>query len=318
VINRVKGIFGIGGEQPASVAPARLEPPPSPRSAQADAEGPPTTPHAPPNLPSPDGGDANASLASLTGVLDDLDERLDSARDSVSAQERSSRSMAPPEDPVFEVDRNWYGEGSASEVPKVDHRRLAAEMGIGEFVEDHGGPLAPARPTPLPAPEQASSADVFASLLAAEQGAGPVVLQTPPPELTDEMLSALAARVVAGLQPERLHDDVRTAVASAVEAIAATVRASVDAAVRDAVGEAVRQAVADDLPLALRVAVNDAVAKAVPAAVSEAITGAVGESMHDMVVETAERLVREEIARIRGHRRTQMTPTNADDIDERR
>jgi hypothetical protein len=247
-----------------------------------------------------------ASSESIARELDVLDDQL--ARDPADVPQPAhiephaaqARAAAAP---VFEVERSWFSGEEANESSKIDHFQLAAEMGLQEFVDELGGAIeraAPATTSPRPAAATPSTADVFASLLAAEQGTAvsAVALQTAPPQLTDQMLSTIAARVVEGLQAERLHDEVRRAVTSAVDGV---LRESVDDAVRGVVGLTVQKALEDALPGALQQAVNDAVAKAIPAAVSQAITAAVGDSLHAIVVETSERLIREEIARIREH-----------------
>jgi hypothetical protein len=321
VIKRVKGIFGLGSEPPADTS-GRLVSPPAPAAGTQDRRGPesesPNQPEA--GAESPDAtsaaseavpADAPAVAADpaarasrstsawvLARALDEMDGQLRGNPVETPAGERAetpdASAQPPVPDTVFEGERSWFGDDEGAEPAKADHLQLAAEMGLEEFVQEYGGPVESSRVAAPPS----TTADVFATLLAAEQSdeGSPVVFHTPPPELTDEMLTTIATRVVAGLQPERLHDELRRAVTAAVDGI---LRESVDPAVRGVVGLTVQKAVEDTLPAAVHHAVNEAVAKAVPEAVSQALAGAVGESLRDIVVETAERLVREEISRIR-------------------
>lgn len=235
--------------------------------------------------------------------------------------------------------RDWFADHDPS--PAVSERAsLADELGVG-FHRDAG----PSHPDRGASPDEigrrgsdpSTPAEVFASLLAAEQGdaTGPVVVRPAAPELTREQLNYLATRVVEQLRPQTLGDDLqrgitaalrdsivqavresvvsetRAAVAEAVQAamngaILGTLRGAVNDAVSTAVPAAVTQALGPALSPAVqetvRELVADAVAAAVPAAVLEAVNGDVGGRLDTIVHETAERLVSEEIGRIRQRR----------------
>jgi hypothetical protein len=221
--------------------------------------------------------------------------------------------------------------GQSGEVPPAGglHRDFASERAPRD-------PDDAARRGSVPA---SNAAEVFESLLAAEQGDSPVVIRAAAPELTPEVLDYLAARVVERLRPNVLRDELqrglalglretvsevvrdcvatetRVAVAEAVQAaVNGTILGTVRGAVSETVSAAVPTAVAHELhqavaPLVQQTvreivgdAVRDAVAAAVPQAVLEAVRGDSGRQVNEIVHDTAERLVREEIARIRQRR----------------
>jgi CheY-like chemotaxis protein len=259
--------------------------------------------------------------------------------------------------------------------PDTAARGIDAEFGKASTRDGH---------VPAPAP---ATADVFQSLLAAEQS-GPAGRDVAAPAVTtDEALETLAARVVEKLRPHAMRDELqralgsglseavhhsvatetRAAVAEAVQAavdgsILGTVRGAVnesisaavpravtqsmelhvggrvEAAVRDSIARAlppaieqsieefvatritvlvrdtvereVRETLAPALSVMVREmlaatlqqAVSDAVTAAVPTAVFEAVRQEAAGRVHEVVVDTSERLVREEIARIRERR----------------
>lgn len=189
-------------------------------------------------------------------------------------------------------------------------------------------------------PGDAQSAEVFESLLAAEQGgiaeepraedessghdpaspAGPSAEDPPlPAAVSREMWDELAARLEARLGLPDIRDDLRhsmtiavnDAVARAVREIVASEVAAALGDLRPAMEQVVRESVASALPAAVAQAtdgvrqevqahVTSAVAAAMPAAMAEAAAGALGDSVRVIVLETSERMVREEIARVRG------------------
>jgi CheY-like chemotaxis protein len=152
-----------------------------------------------------------------------------------------------------------------------------------------------------------NAAEVFESLLAAEQGDSPVVIRAAAPELTPEILDYLAARVVERLRPNALREELQRGLGLGLrEALAEVVRDSVATETRAAVAEAVPAAVAHELqrtvgPL-VQQTVREIVGDAVRDAVVEAVRGESGRQVAEIVHDTAERLVSEEIARIRQRR----------------
>jgi hypothetical protein len=152
-------------------------------------------------------------------------------------------------------------------------------------------------------PRPSSAADVFESLLAAEQGqSAPPVLAAATAELTAAALDELAARVVERMRPElqAMAVGMRSMVAELVQAaVKDALPGAVAEQVRDTLVPAIGDTVREVADAAIRSALAEAVATAVPAAIVEAVRGDGGGQVQAIVRETAERLVSEEIARIR-------------------
>lgn len=95
----------------------------------------------------------------------------------------------------------------------------------------------------------------------------------------------------------------RESVASEVASVLSDLQPALEQAVRESISSALPVAVAhatDGLRQEIQSHVASAVAAAMPAAMAEAAAGALGESVRAIVLETSERLVKNEIARIRG------------------
>jgi len=152
------------------------------------------------------------------------------------------------------------------------------------------------------------AADVFASRLAAEQGepAAPAAHRRAGPEveplMSDEMMGMLAGKVVEGLRPTQIRDDLQRALDTTLrETVIATVRDSVATETRAAVAEAVQAAVDGSLIGTVRGALNEAVAVAMPPAVASAVAQtvsarvdvAVQESVHRVLPAAVEKAVHE-------------------------
>jgi CheY-like chemotaxis protein len=345
VISRVKELLGLKGAPPApttrlvtapELKPTRTVTPP--RSGEAGApttrgEAPAAQSSEPPaSAPKPSSGifrtaDPMPAVPRPGQPEPESEPPLDSSGD-VGA-EYSARGDA----------RDWFTEHDPSP-GLTEPGSLADELGVG-FHRD----FAPVPSEHSVSPDDvgrgvsapSTPADAFSALLAAEQGdaTGQVVIRPAAPELTPELLDHLAARVVEGLRPRALGDELqrgiagglrdpvvqtlresvasetRAAVAEAVQAamngaILGTIRGAVNEAVSTAVPAALTQALGPALSPALqqiiRELVGDAVAAAVPAAVLEAVKGDAGGQVSAIVRDTAERLVSEEIARIRQRR----------------
>ena len=140
-----------------------------------------------------------------------------------------------------------------------------------------------------------SPADVFESLLAAEQGNSPaVVIRSAAPELTPEILDQLAARVVEHLHSSAFGDDLQRGLAQGLrETVMHTVRESVAAETRAALAEAIQASMSGSLVSALRGAVNEAIAAALPAAVEHQV----GPQVENVVRATVEPVVQERLVR---------------------
>jgi CheY-like chemotaxis protein len=342
VISRVKELLGLKGTPPVpntrlvttpEMKPARTVPPRAGEAAMPAAQGESpaaTSPDAPAPPPKPSSGifrtaDAGPAFPRPSQPEPVSEAALDSSGE--VGTEYGARGDA----------RDWFADDPSPGV--AERASLADELGVGfhrDFApvpfERSASPDDMARGGGAPS----TPADVFASLLAAEQG-DPAAVVIPPaaPELTPELLDQLAARVVAHLRPRAFGDELqrgiagglrdsvlqtlresvvsetRAAVAEAVQtamngAILGTVRGAVNDAVSTAVPAAVAQALGPALtPVlqqTLRELVTEAVAAAVPAAILDAVRGEAGGQVSAIVRETAERLVSEEIARIRQRR----------------
>jgi hypothetical protein len=315
VISRVKELLGLKTTPPA--APTRLVTSPETRPARPPAAGRPAgaappieRPEASPPAPAPatvvppaePPVPAPAPTKPGSGIFRTV---VAAAADSASAAGTapSPAGQTAPPAPADDVPaapgdaRDWFAGYEPG--PTADERALLAEE-LGVSGPRFHAPGDERRST-APAELSSSAADVFESLLAAEQGnQAPVVLRAAVPELTPESLDHLAARIVERLPLDALRDELLRGVAHALtETVAREVRDSVATETRAAVAEAVQAAVDGTIPDTVRTAVGEAVAAAVPQAVLDAVRGEGGRQVNEIVHDTAERLVREEIARIR-------------------
>ena len=362
VISRVKELLGLKGTPPAATSrlvtspemtPARTVAPPRPAGA-GSAERPETSAapvDAPPAVP--------VSKSGGRGIF--------GAIATVSDAPIAGRAEPPPVDqtPPVEGADEEHGAPDDARAWFADHEPAAMSEASAALAEELGvsGRRLDATADDVRAPERgdrglssSSPADVFESLLAAEQGNSPaVVIRSAAPELTPEILDQLAARVVEHLHSGAFGDDLQRGLALGLrETMIHTVRESVAAETRAALAEAIQASISGSLVSALRGAVNEAIAAAlpaavehqvgpqvenvvratvepvvqerlgaplldvvretvdhavrdalaatVPAAVHETLQGDSGDQVREIVRETAERLVSEEIARIRERR----------------
>lgn len=164
--------------------------------------------------------------------------------------------------------RNTFA-GKESHLAPEERTRMADELGAsGPRFHASGDERRAGDGAAVP---PSNAAEVFESLLAAEQGTSAAPDRSVAIVPTPDMLARLSA-------------DTRAAVA-----------------------EAVRAAIDDAMVAHIRGAVNDAIAAAVPAAIAEAsarveqtVREVVAHEIREIVHETSERLVSQEIARIRG------------------
>lgn len=313
IISRVKELLGIRTEDGAAATPTTPRPVTTSRPMPPD-ERPSDT--APPQQTERAGGDAY--LNSLESAFASLDQQLagelpaTSARSaSVAAQPPASgqpgkpvyeidetwfaerpnamkdddlriddvdlaaRETAPP---VFEIDDQWFADSHGARAPRLGDDELAREMGVHEAggAGDAAVPAAaPDPPAPAAPPAAVTEAGVdFETLLAFEQGE-PISPETfaptnipAPPAITPAMLEHLAAMVA-----ERLK--------GAITVEPATPQLD------DAMLDRISSVVAGRL--------SDVIRESMQAAVRDAIT--------DMVLDTSERLIREEIDRIKSQQR---------------
>ena len=200
-------------------------------------------------------------------------------------QPLTAAESAPPSPPAGAT-TVWLASTGA---PK-DRPGRASGTGPAAFADHrpasppHSGAAAATVRVPMP---RRPAADVFETLLAAEQGdpaavaaaADSFVVQVAAPAFTDEALHDLAERVVARVQ------------------------APLEARLREIVAQVVRDAVAREMTDArLQRLVGDAVSAAVGPAVEDAVRRDAAGRISQVVHDTSERLVREEIARIRERR----------------
>jgi len=290
VISRVKELLGIKGPSPAS--PARLvtsdpaPPRPTPvaapvaraRSLEAVASAA-REPVAADPAPSPDLDDFGP-VAPLDDLLDAFDEREGADSQRPSPADLLARSVGP--EPAG-GGTDWFTEADLAEP--------------GEQTQGRSGPTGTRRAAAVRVPiTPPAPAEVFDRLLAAEQGdpdaaraiAGSVVVEAVAPELTDEMLGALADEVARALQPQ-LSTGLRDGIASVVQD-------TVAAEARAAVAEAVQAAVDGSILGTVRGAVHEAVAASVPAAVEQQVRAAVRESAEQAMSAAVEQAVRESVA----------------------
>jgi CheY-like chemotaxis protein len=379
VISRVKELLGM--KAVATAAPTgRLLTPPEVKperllTAPAEPVAPVSQPA--PEAPRPSVASPVAAAAALgpgappvemvrvDAPLDDICAGYDArrlAQDPVSAtsvasstSEGSVRQLRETFDARPEVDsRDWFSAVEAAS-PGFYTGPESVSTVTGSDARVSGDTASPR--APAPGLTAGAPADVFASLLAAEQG-DPTAIDAQrraAAQMTDEMLGTLAGKVVERLQPAVLRDELQRALGTSLrQTVTDTVRDSVATETRAAVAEAVQAAVDGSLVGTVRGALNEAVTAAVPPAVASAVSSGVSgrvdaavqesvsrtlpaavekavqefvvsritvvvrdtveqelrasigpliqETVRDVVHETSERLVREEIAKIRGRR----------------
>jgi len=271
VISRVKELLGMKAAAPAA-APGRLLTPLEPRPA-----------------PRPPGTGA-APAATPDVPLDDRRAAHDTPRETPDA----GGEAAPPPGSVVR-DGVWALESrpAAGRAWMADVPDEGEPVGVPDRDAARGGPRGAGGPEPGTA--EGAMGEAFASLLAAEQGET-AAIEVPPglaaqaAPLSDELLDALAGRVVEHLQPAVLRDELQRALTTTLrDRVTETVRDSVATETRAAVAEAVQAAVDGSLIGTVRGALNEAVTSAVPPAVASAVTGTVGARLDAAVEESVTR-----------------------------
>ncbi len=328
VIDRVKELLGMkpaaadaSGSRLVTAAPIKvIRPPDKPERAPAPAsvsgaDGPLPTPVSLEEAPTP-ASMLRSALASLETSTGDL-----AAPVSAPGSAPDDAPLTTPVDALTDLEPP---DGWQTGLAAVD-----AVWSVGEA------------PGLMNAPDVTGSqtADVFQSLLDAEQGAAggasaPIEVPMADDDRVDDAGSAnlhgdaaepgavtraMLDEMEARLRLSDIRGELQQSIAIAVnEAVVASVRDAVAAQVsavlaelRPAMEEAVRESVASVVPAAVAQAtagvredvqgqVTAAVAAAMPAAVADAAAGPLGESVRAIVLDTSERLVKEEIARVRG------------------
>ncbi|HTM32878.1 MAG TPA: response regulator [Vicinamibacterales bacterium] len=316
VISRVKELLGLKGAPPgpaarlvtaSDVKPVARRPEPEARQADKSA----VERREPPSSAAGAGATNASARGDAPMVWPPADSTAEAAGDA-AAREASGEDSEPYDMPVPAGDaRDWFPD----DPPQTSYKPSAALLGEtpGRSEAAFEAPAAAsAGPSDTPhrpgsgifsRPRPSSAADVFESLLAAEQG------QTAPPEiaaataeLTPAALDDLAARVVERLRPElqAMAVDMRSMVAELVQAaVKDALPGAVTEQVRESLVPAIRETVREVADAAIRSSLSETVATAVPAAIVEAVRGDGGSQVQAIVRETAERQVGEEIARIR-------------------
>jgi CheY-like chemotaxis protein len=310
VISRVKELLGIKGA--AAASSTRLITPDDPKpikrvlpkpAAQAPASAAPASPGpqplafaAPPDRAATEPDPVTEEFSS--------DHARGTAADWFPNDPAAPRSSAP-----F---------GAEFDDPDVSSAAFGADLGDGpaEHAEpptgDNGAPAGPSASAPTSLP----TADVFASLLAAEQsGFSAQGHAAAIAERHEAPLDAFSSPVVdkpqtvpeerQGAPEEELTEAIRQSAAAATRAaVAAAVAASLPGALRDAINEGVGEAlpkavnasIEAHLGAAVAAAVADSVGAAVPPAVEGAVREVVGSRLEALVTGTLEREVRDSIA----------------------
>lgn len=336
VINRVRELLGLKDTRPAPPAGRLLTSvgTPSDRKAPPAADKPrpaadtvvvspwdelPTEAAPAPEANSVEGGPPAASrddyLGSLDAAFDSLDQHLAGRHQEPHSQHRNpspplgkAPGSADPRSPgrrpphtsddmaansVFEVDTEWFAEDDRARAERRAHERdLAAEMGV------HDVELPEAEPVPnAAAPAEGLDFDFgLDDLPPAEPVALVPVAPAPPPlsppdpgawvptSVADDF-AALLAFETGGAVPQ---SGPTPWAPSAATVVAPRVLQAVAPEITDAMLDTIAQRVADRLD-----------SGTFGAQLREAMTTAVRETVRSVVSETSERLVREEIARVR-------------------
>lgn len=301
VISRVKELLGMKAASPAptgrlltptEVKPERRPGPPAETRARvpaplSDAPAPPI--HVPATAGASEPGSAPIDLLRADIPLDDMFAAYDTRGSGPDPIKGSSAASGTSEGSVRELLEAFDAKPAAGARDWFADVRTPDELGGGTGLGFYSGPESvpavpgaapqvPADPTPrIAAPTTVADApaDVFASLLAAEQGDSTAIdaQRRAAAQVTEEMLGALAVKVAERLQPAMLRDELQRALGTSLrETVSETVRDSVATETRAAVAEAVQAAVDGSLVGAVRGALNEAVTVAVPPAVASAVS----------------------------------------------
>jgi hypothetical protein len=243
-------------------------------------------------------------------------------------------SAAPPAAPVYEVDDEWFKENDRSRAAKVEEQRLLAkEMGIHEVELPDADPV-PGAPGPAAgldfdfgpndivrtgssSPEGPVKTPAFVAPLMAEAAPAPEAPIAPPappaPSVTPESqvltLHTLESEILAPLvaaDGRDVADDFAALLAfEQGEPHFAPPRPRPVAVVPPPVIETVTSEITDDMLDQIATRVADRLSAGLFGnRLREAMTETVRETVRSVVAETSERLVREEIERIRSKTRS--------------
>lgn len=299
VIDRVKELLGIRPSADSDgsrlVTPIKVIRPPDrtdPAPASVPAQNPPA-PVAP--IVSPEPATAAPEPASAVHAA------LSSLQSEISSREAGSAPGTDDAQAASEFESLLAAEqGGTSEEPRAE------EESVGHDPAPPAG--ASADDLPLPAAVSREMWDELAARLESRLGL---------PDVREDLRNSMTIAVndaVARALREHVASEVAAALADLRPAMELAVRDSVASALADlrpATEQAVKETIASAMPAAVAQAtdgvrhevqsqVASAVAAAMPAAMAEAAAAALGQSVRGIVLETSERLVKEEIARIRG------------------
>ncbi len=300
VIDRVKELLGIRPSADSDgsrlVTPIKvIRPPDRTEPAPAPAPAPTQDPPAVDPIPSPEPTAAAPEPASAVHAA------LSSLQSGISSRELETAPGKSEGRPASEFESILAAEQrGASEESRSEERSVA---------DDPAKPAGhPADEAPLPAAVSREMWDELAARLESRLGL---------PDVREDLRNSMTIAVndaVARAVREQVASEVAAALGELRPALEQAVRDSVASALADlrpAMEQAVRETVASSMPAAVAQAtdglrhevqsqVASAVAAAMPAATAEAAAGALGQSVRGIVLDTSERLVKEEIARIRG------------------
>ncbi|MGE0463528.1 MAG: PleD family two-component system response regulator [Vicinamibacterales bacterium] len=319
VISRVKELLGMKATAPAAPT-GRLLTPPEPRPARVAPPGASRAAAEP-----PDPRRANAPLGDVLSVHD----APVASGDAVALLDSTVRDVpeAPDAKPTAE-DAGWLADVTGGGAAATDN--AAAEAFASLLAAEQGDPAA-IEARRRGAVDEAQTSDGMVDALAAK------VVERLQPAMHRDVLPRDLATVLRETVTRTVRDsvatEIRAAVAEAVQAavdgsLIGTVRGALNEAVTSAVPPAVASAVAGSVGARVESAVQESVNRVLPAAVERAVQEFVQsrvtvlvrdtiehewrasvapmlpEAVRSVVRETSERLVSEEIAKIRSRRAT--------------
>ena len=303
VISRVKELLGMKAAVPAAPTGRLLTPPEAKPVKRAVPEAVPVA-QAPTPPPAP--GPLTTAPAAASPVVQPDETPEDTLRADVPIEDMfaayEARAAARDTGDVASAS-TLEGQGSGREFPEGFETRPASDArdwfsaadaaSPGFYAGPESAPTVRGHDAP-PAPAGGAQADVFASLLAAEQG-DPTAIDAQrraAAQANDEMLGVLAGKIVERLRPATIREELQRALtASLRETVTDTVRDSVATETRAAVAEAVQAAVDGSLVGTVRGALNEAVTAAVPPAVASAVSQGVSARVDAAVQESVERVL---------------------------
>jgi CheY-like chemotaxis protein len=256
--------------------------------------------------------------------------RADATADRAMTSDLRDPAVVPapaptPDAPVFEVDQEWFkGDEKVRAAKAAAHQQLAAEMGVHdvdfaeakrpapssdfEFGLDDLKAIEPrtdtapqretaatvAEPaTPEPAPQTVIAPALVATAPLTPAPAPEITVVTP--EITEQMLDQIAARVADRLTAGAFGEGLRDALTATMRD---TVNQAVAATVRPVVSETSERVVREAVTQTLEGVVREVVAQTAERAVREVVAQTTERVVREVVPETAQRAVREVVPEV--------------------